>query len=110
MPSSSLPPNTGTIRKAHEHCKPREGTCSDHDDVYSLCDETDRLTAAVFALELALNDLSKPVSDLAKAQSDLFAVRKLHQADSTSLSGARVCLGCGQYWPCSTRRLIGSGS
>lgn len=106
----NLPPNTGTIRKTHENCqRTHDGTCYDHDDIYALCDETDRLTSAVFALELSLSDLNKPISELARAQAGLFAVRKLHSAGlNGSISAARICLGCQQYWPCSTRRLIGA--
>lgn len=52
MPSQR-PINTAQVRAAHKNCDPREiGICPDHDDIFALCDELDRLAMKLFAAEL----------------------------------------------------------
>lgn len=47
------PINTAHVRAAHRSCDAREpGICPDHDDIFALCDELDRLTVKLFAAEL----------------------------------------------------------
>lgn len=102
------PINTATVRAAHPWCRARETACPDHDDIFALADECDRLTEKVFSYELTLDTLSKQIGELGPALKTLFNLRILHTVTLNPATGtARVCHGCHEAWPCKSIQLLG---